>query len=428
MEYPSVEALMKQIRDWAEEEDYDAIIEVLPELKTPGQYYEAVLCVAYAYLNQGFYHDAEEWLRKVEDQGRESGVWNYRLAVALMHQMRLEEALPYAERAVTVEAGYPWGWLVYSKLLYGCQRTEEALEAAKKGLVLMPGDEEFTSLIEDISNGLSFFEVTGVEEDDGKVENGEEKAGTFCGSVLLNSVSFDVDKVMADLKTEWGIEPSDKPGDMASDDASADESTRVFYLGETLVAISLMPARVPDGEAEYYAETNYMWPKAVEVTKTHKAHVLVAVLAHGLPPVEAGKLHVKVIATCLKQPNAIGVYVSGTVFQPEFYIEVANMMKEDEENLPVLTWVYLGLYRSEEGNNIYTYGMTAFGKEEIEILGSKHNFPELQRFMLEIAYYVIGSDVTLREGETLSVSEEQKFPITRSRGGAVEGMTLKIEY
>ncbi|MFR7878629.1 MAG: hypothetical protein ACLU4J_20770 [Butyricimonas paravirosa] len=47
-------------------------------------------------------------------------------------------ALPYAERAVTVEAGYPWGWLVYSKLLYGCQRTEEALEAAE-GLVLMPG-------------------------------------------------------------------------------------------------------------------------------------------------------------------------------------------------------------------------------------------------------------------------------------------------
>ena len=172
MEYPSVEALMKQIRDWAEEEDYDAIIEVLPELKTPGQYYEAVLCVAYAYLNQGFYHDAEEWLRKVEDQGHESGVWNYRLAVALMHQMRLEEALPYAERAVTVEAGYPWGWLVYSKLLYGCQRTEEALEAAKKGLVLMPGDEEFTSLIEDISNGLSFCEVTGVEEDDGNWENG----------------------------------------------------------------------------------------------------------------------------------------------------------------------------------------------------------------------------------------------------------------
>ena len=81
MEYPSIKVLMEQIRDWAEEEDYDAIIEVLPELKTPGQFYEAVLCLAYAYLNQGFYRDAEEWLREVEDQGRESGVWNYRLAV-----------------------------------------------------------------------------------------------------------------------------------------------------------------------------------------------------------------------------------------------------------------------------------------------------------------------------------------------------------
>ena len=329
---------------------------------------------------------------------------------------------------MTVEADYPWGWLVYSKLLYGGRRTEEALEAAKRGLALMPGDEEFTSLIEDISNGLSFFEVTGVEEDDGKIENGEEKVGTFCGSVLLDSMSFDVNKVMADLESEWGIEPSDKPEDMASDCISANASTRVFYLGETLVVISLMPARVPDGEAEYFAETNYMWPEAVEVTKTHQAHVLVAVLAHGLSPVEAGKLHVKVIATCLKQSNTIGVYVSGTVFRPEFYIEVANMMKSDEDALPMLDWVYFGLYQSEEGNNVYTYGMTAFGKEEMEILGSKHGLTELQRFMLGIACYVIGSDVTLHEGETLGVSKEQRLPIIRSKGVSVEGMTLKIEY
>ena len=207
MEYPSMEELMMRIRNWAEEENYDAIIEVLPELKTPGQYYEAVLCITYAYLNQGFYQRAEKWLREIENQGKMSGVWNYRLSVALMHQMRLEEALPYAENAVKVEADYPWGWLVYSKLLYGSQRTEEALSAARKGLSLAPGDDEFISLIEDISKGLSFSEVTGVEEDDGNFENGEDKAGTFRGSVLLNSVGFDMNKIMADLHVEWGITP-----------------------------------------------------------------------------------------------------------------------------------------------------------------------------------------------------------------------------
>ena len=94
----------------------------------------------------------------------------------------------------------------------------------------------------------------------------------------------------------------------------------------------------------------------------------------------------------------------------------------------MLDWVYFGLYQSEEGNNVYTYGMTAFGKEEMEILGSKHGLTELHGFMLEIACYVIGSDVTLHEGETLGVSKEQKLPIIRSKGVSVEGMTLKIEY
>ena len=56
-----------------------------------------------------------------------------------------------------------------------------------------------------------------MEEDDGKLENGEDKAGNVCGSVLLlNSVGFDMNKVMADLNVEWGItNRSDKPGDMA---------------------------------------------------------------------------------------------------------------------------------------------------------------------------------------------------------------------
>lgn len=426
MEYSNIEALMQQIRDWADEFDHEAIIEVLPELKTPEQYYEAVLGIAYAYLNQEMYEDAEEWLRKVEEQGRESGVWNYRLAVALMHRMELDEALEYAADAVKVEPDYPWGWLVYSKVLYGLERKDDALAAAEEGLRLVPGDDEFTALIRNISDDLSFAEVSGVEEQD---EDGEaKKYNSFCGSVLLNTVEIDIDKIMSDLKEEWGIEPKEDPEDSSGEDKGEDNTTKVFYVGDALVAVSLMPAKVPENEAERYAETNYMWQDAVEVTKTHQAHILVAVLPHGLTPVEAGKLYVKVVSACLRQPNAVGVYTSGTVFQPEFYIEVAEMMKDDEEALPVLDWIYLGLYRNDSGNNVYTYGMTTFGKDEMEILGSQQELAELQGFMFEIASYVIDSDVTLQDGETIGVSEEQKLPIVRSKGVSVEGMSLKIIY
>ncbi|HJA15233.1 MAG TPA: DUF4261 domain-containing protein [Candidatus Butyricimonas faecavium] len=73
-------------------------------------------------------------------------------------------------------------------------------------------------------------------------------------------------------------------------------------------------------------------------------------------------------------------------------------------------------------------GMTTFGKEEIEILGSKHELPELQRFVLEIVWNVIGSDVALHEGVLLGSNNNLKLPIIRWGGVAVEGETLKISY
>lgn len=46
----------------------------------------------------------------------------------------------------------------------------------------------------------------------------------------------------------------------------------------------------------------------------------------------------------------------------------------------------------------------------------------------DIANYVITEDVVLRDGETIGFSEEQKLPITRSKGVAVEGDSLKIKF
>lgn len=423
-----MEALMLQVRNWAEAGNYDAIIEVLPEVEDPGQYDEVVMCIADAYLVKGFYRKAEKWLRKIDKQGEMSGAWNYRLAVTLMHQMRLEEGLPYAEKAVCKDTGYPLGWLVYSKLLYGCGRAEEALRVAKCGLELMPGDEEFISLIENISDKLEFPDVTGIEEDAGDWENGENKAGTFCCSVLLNSLEFDVDKVLANLKAEWGIVFMGEEDVYNEDIMDVDKSTRFFYFKEAGVVISFIPTKVANGEAEYFAGTNYIWPEAIEVTETHKAHVLVAVLTYGLTPIEGGKLYVKVVASCLRQLNTIGVYTSGTVFQPEDYIEEANLMKKNGYILPLWNLVHFGLYQDDVGCNAYTCGMNAFGKEEMEILGSKYDLFELREFMFKIAHYVIGLDVTLQEGETVVHDGGQKLLITRSEGVAVEGMTLKIAY
>ena len=258
------------------------------------------------------------------------------------------------------------------------------------------------------------------------------------------------EKLKRDLLEEWDIrvpdleadeegtggEPmgreqpdSDQPGQEASDCGNSDNDTIVFEADDYMVAISLMPAPVPAGEAEYYAKSNYFWKGAVDAASEHRAHILVAVIGgRERDPFEAGKLYVKISSACLKQENALGIYTSGTVFEPEMYCAVAEEMKEEEETYPILDWIYIGLYQTEKGMNGYTYGMTAFGKDEIEVVESAAAPAELHEFLFDIASYVLYDDVLLQDGETIGFTEDEKLPITKSEGEAVEGESLKIAF
>lgn len=195
-----------------------------------------------------------------------------------------------------------------------------------------------------------------------------------------------------------------------------------------MLIVTLFHGHIPDNEAESNAENNYMWPEAVEAAKTHKAHIMVAVLDVEKKLLERGKLFTKAMAVCCKQKYATGVYTSGVVFEPRFYEGFADMMKEDE--LPIFNWVWFGLYRSEGGLNGYTYGMDVFGKDEMEVLNADAEPEELRDFLASLASYVLACDVTLKDGETISFSADDKHTITRNPGVSLpeEQMTLKISY
>ena len=168
------------------------------------------------------------------------------------------------------------------------------------------------------------------------MENKEK--GSFVGSVLLSSPVWDAEKLKKDLLDEWNIS--------VPDEEETDNDTIVFEADNYMVAISLMPAPVPAGEAEYYAKSNYFWKGAVDAASEHRAHILAAVVGgRENDPFAAGKLYVKISSACLKQENALGIYTSGTVFAPEMYCAVAEDMKEEEETYPILDWIYFGLYQ-----------------------------------------------------------------------------------
>ena len=55
------------------------------------------------------------------------------------------------------------------------------------------------------------------------------------------------------------------------------------------------------------------------------------------------------------------------------------------------------------------------------------NSDDLYYLLLSILQYVLGSDVTLKDGETIGFSEDQKIKITESKAVYLEGNSLKLD-
>lgn len=244
--------------------------------------------------------------------------------------------------------------------------------------------------------------------------------GNFAGFALLSEPRLDKEKFFADLKADWDIDVPDDP----------EPEDDVIYadVNGYRVVVGLMPAPVPDGEAEYWAKGNYMWQDAVEVAASHKAHAIIAILGKEDDLIEKGKLFVKAVCAIMKQETAVAFYNEGAVFPPKMYLNFAGLMSDG--HVPVLNLVWLGIFSDGKQSGVYTYGMRRMGKEEMEVYieADKADFNELREFMLTIASYVLETGATLRDGETIGFTEEQKLPITLSKGVAVDGNTLKIGY
>ena len=247
----------------------------------------------------------------------------------------------------------------------------------------------------------------------------QASAGPFSGFVLLSAPEWDVEAFKAQLKADWGIDYPPEDGEQAS--ANDGHTALVFDVEGMAVAAALMEAPVPDGEAEYWANSNFM--------DKEKAHVMVAILnqmSEGRTRRQLGELYVKLVSTLLKAPNALGVYTNGTVWLPDYFIKVSEDLKEG--HLPLMDLVFIGLVRSEKGVCGWTNGLRAFGKDELEIRDSQQPPNDIHELLLNVSGYIIDQDVTLHDGETLGYTAEQKLHITRSQGLNVEGMSLKIEF
>lgn len=233
-----------------------------------------------------------------------------------------------------------------------------------------------------------------------------------------NGDTYDLNKVIEHLKTFWGLEITDVNGD---------NKTAAFNINGEMVALAHMPIQIPWGDIKDTAQYAYNWMTAEKDLESHNGHAIVSVMAGKKETIDRFRILSKLLCSILMTSNCIGVYQGNEslLIPRDQYLDNLEDLKEDR--IPVSLWIYIGLRKSDIRNSAYTYGLVNFKKQEMEIINSKLELEELHDFLSNITSYVIGSNITFKNGETLGYTEDQKIRITSSKGQFVEGQSLKLE-
>ncbi|NDW17886.1 DUF4261 domain-containing protein [Dysgonomonas sp. 216] len=238
--------------------------------------------------------------------------------------------------------------------------------------------------------------------------------------MFKNNESYNIQKVIEHLKSFWQVE--------ITEDEGASDETAVFNIDGQMVAIAKMPAPIPYEDIVSVASYNYLWPNALDVLKDHTGHVIVTVMSGDLTPVDRFRILSKMLVSILSTSNCVGIYQGNEtlLLSKEYYLNCVEDLQSG--SIPVPLWVYIGVRVNDENKvSIYTYGLTNFYQNEMEIIESDKDAQELYNFILNITSYVIENDVTLKDGETIGYSADHKIAIKVSKGVFVEGKTIKFE-
>lgn len=256
-----------------------------------------------------------------------------------------------------------------------------------------------------------------------KPQPSPEVATTKSSDILLamplfaNNKYMDVNQVIDYLTSYWGAAISDI-------EISADTSS--FKIDDETVAIAFLEFPIPKEDIEGTAQYAYNWPSAIKDLENHTGHAIVTILSSPNASLNRFAAFTKVLHAILQTSESVGIY-NGTqslLIPKSQYIAYAEELENGK--LPAMLWVYVGLRRVPKGNSAYTYGLKLFNKNEIEIIESQQPIEELFDFLVNLTTYIINSDVTLKQGETVGLTMEQKIPVTISPAVFVEGQSIKL--
>lgn len=187
----------------------------------------------------------------------------------------------------------------------------------------------------------------------------------------------------------------------------------VFEIGKDNAAVALMPAAIPWSNLEGPCATAWWWPDATEKMRYHASHILVALVGNQGDLIQRSINLTYLTAAVAAHVDAAGVFWGGgtLVHDPLDFVEQAKQLSPNY--LPWHLWIDFRLEQNDEGSiRLFTTGMKTFNQKEIEIPHSTQLPADIFSFANAIADYVLTSEKTIEDGETVGRSEDEKVRVS----------------
>lgn len=205
----------------------------------------------------------------------------------------------------------------------------------------------------------------------------------------------------------------------------------LFKLGDSLVAISAMPAPVPWSDLEGPCATSLLWRDAAGAVRAHDRHVLVSVLGDAPPLAAAGLLTRVTAAVMAVAPQAIGVYwCNATLVAPRnLFIDFASKVLPLGPPLPIWVDIRVGWNADQSASRGFTTGLAALGLMDIESTTATEPPAQLRQRFEGIATYLLEKGLVIRDGDTLGETADEKLRIVYGPSSfGAEGPVMQLTY
>lgn len=194
------------------------------------------------------------------------------------------------------------------------------------------------------------------------------------------------------------------PDSAALELSSETEAMATFQWGESTVAYTLVDKPIPAAQLAGPAAQAWYWPEAASELAKHQAHLIVALVDEGRDRILKSMKLTRFVAALLPGTQALGLQwgASRGVHQPQAFCQVAEQM--DRDDMPLHLWLDFRVETvSTTELRLYTTGLAAYGKREIEIPSFSGPPQDLLNHAYNLSHYLLEKDAAIREGEVVGL-------------------------